>query len=503
MKANSQRQHLFLIIFTLLLLLFQQSIGAEEVNPRKTEMRGAWIATVAGIDWPSKRGLPEQQKKELIQILDSLKACNFNTVAFQVRPTADALYKSALEPWSAYLTGKQGQAQSPEYDPLDFVIDEAHKRCMDVHVWMNPYRVINSGDSTQLVKNHLYYERPELFAWYGGKLYFNPAYQDVRDYLTMIVMDIVLRYDLDAIHFDDYFYPYAIKGEEFPDDKDYKTLGKGFKSKAEWRRNNVDQVIDQIQHTIKNAHPWVQFGIAPFGNNTTNVNELYADVTKWINNGWIDYVAPQLYWNIGHKTSDYAKFYDWWTKECLNQKNGTACPLYIGQYASGLEIYDQTAWKTPNELVRQLHQNYKKNGDQGSFFYSNKYIMRNPQGLLDSLRTNFYRYPALQPAGASWKSWPASASAAPSNLRIENNYLKWDAVTGKDGLQVRYYIVYALPEGENQLKPEYIVTMTTNKNGNLYLLDYKTNLPAGSRIVVTSFNRYHKESEPSNSIEKH
>ncbi|MBR6043299.1 MAG: family 10 glycosylhydrolase [Paludibacteraceae bacterium] len=488
-----------LLVALLTLSFFIGTTVRAEIQPRKTEMRGVWIATVANIDWPDKRALAEQQKQELCAILDSLHACNFNTVAFQVRPTADAFYKSALEPWSAYLTGTQGKAPSPEYDPLAFMIEEAHKRCMEVHVWMNPYRVINGGDTTQLISNHLYFERPELFAWYGGKLYFNPAFQDVRDYLTMIVMDIVLRYDLDAIHFDDYFYPYKEKGQEFPDDDAFQKLGGDFKKKEDWRRNNVDLVIEQLQQTIKAARPWIQFGIAPFGNNSTNVNELYADVTKWIRNGWIDYVAPQLYWNIGHRISDYSRLYDWWSKECQSLEKGNTCNLYIGQYASGLEIYDQTAWKTPNELIRQTRQNYEKNTDLGSFFYSNKYVIRNPQGLLDSLRASYYQYPALQPAAGNYTG---TASAPPANLRIESNFLQWDPVTGKDGNAVRYYVVYALPEDstDNQLLPERILTTTPNSTGGIYLPNYCELLPAGSRIVVTSFNRFRKESKASNCV---
>lgn len=484
---------LFCSIFFPLLLL-ANLVHAEEIPARKTEIRGVWIATVANIDWPSKKNDTEYQKKELLTILDTLKACNINTVAFQVRPTADAFYKSDLEPWSNYLTGKQGQAPTGNFDPLEFILAEAHKRCMEVHVWMNPYRVINGNDTTILVKNHLYYERPELFAWYGGKLYFNPAYQDVRDYLTMIVMDIVLRYDIDAIHFDDYFYPYKVAGEEFPDDSEFLQLGRGFADKANWRRHNVDLVIEQLQNTIKAARPWVQFGISPFGNNNTNVNELYADLTKWIQNGWIDYVLPQLYWNIGHKTADYARLYDWWNTECNKTKNGTPCNFYVGQYASGLEIYDQSAWKTPNELTRQLNQNYKKGNDLGSFFYSNRYFTHNPQGLLDSLRNIYYRYPALPPTCASMKD--AEASEPPTNVRIENDYLMWDPVEDDGGKKIRYYIVYAIPSysKDNKLLPNRIVTMTTNPIGDIYLPNFCNEVPAGSRIVVTSFNRFRKES---------
>lgn len=482
--------------FTLFLLLLSSIVSARaEFKVRKTEMRGVWIATVANIDWPSRKNDVPYQKQELLSILDSLKASHFNTVAFQVRPTADAFYRSDLEPWSVYLTGKQGMAPNPAFDPLAFVLEEAHKRCMEVHVWMNPYRVINGNDTTLLTPDHLYFQRRELFAWYGGKLYFNPAYQDVRDYLTMIVMDIVLRYDVDAIHFDDYFYPYRVAGEDFPDEAAYRELGKGFKSKAEWRRNNVDLVIEQLQHTIKAARPWVQFGIAPFGNNPTNVNDLYADITKWVKNGWIDYVLPQLYWNIGHKTGDFVKLYDWWANECKQTQSKLPCNFYVGQYASGLELYEQAVWRKPNELIRQLRNDYAKNADQGSFFYSNRYVLRNPQGLLDSLRTKFYRYPALQP---SCPNMGGEASEAPFNVRIENDYLLWDDMPEEDGRQVRYYIVYAIPaEGDNALQANNIVTTVPNGTKRIYLPDYCNSIPPNSRLVVTSFNRYRKESSAS------
>lgn len=471
-----------------------------EAPARKTEMRGVWIATVAGIDWPSQKNDTEAQKKEMLAILDSLKACNINTIAFQVRPTADAFYQSDLEPWSQYLTGRQGLAPAGGFDPLAFVLAEAHARCMEAHVWMNPYRVINGGDTTLLVKDHLYFQRPELFAWYGGKLYFNPAYQDVRDYLTMIVMDIVLRYDLDAIHFDDYFYPYKVAGEEFPDDEAYLQLKGSYTNKADWRRNNVNLVIEQLQHTIKAAKPWVQFGISPFGNNNTNFNELFADLTLWMQNGWIDYALPQLYWNIGHKTVDYARLYDWWQAECRKTKSGNPCNFYVGQYASGLEIYDQEVWKRPNEVVRQLDLNYARGNDQGTFFYSNRYFMRNAQGLLDSLRLNFYRYPALQPSAPN--SPGAKASSAPANARIELNRLRWEPVEEAEGLAARYYVVYALPAGstDSELLPSRIVALTPNPIGDLFLPDYCEQVTPGTRLVVTSFNRYRMESEPSQEV---
>ncbi|MCQ2233731.1 MAG: family 10 glycosylhydrolase [Paludibacteraceae bacterium] len=476
-------------LFTLFLLF--ANVSAFALSPaRKTEMRGVWIATVANIDWPERGKSSESQKQSMIQILDALKKSNINTVAFQVRPTADAFYKSDLEPWSAYLTGRQGQAPDGDFDPLQFVIEEAHKRCMEVHVWMNPYRVINSGTTEQLDPRHLYFERPELFVSYGGKLYFNPAYQDVRDYLTMIVMDIVLRYDLDAVHFDDYFYPYKEKGQEFDDERAFMDANDGFSSKDNWRRNNVNMIIEQLQHTIKAAKPWVQFGVSPFGSNGTNYNELYADVTLWMRKGWVDYVAPQIYWSIGHKTSDFSMLYDWWAEEAKKSETERPCTFYTGLYASALDLYaqQQKAWSTPNELARQLNLGRKREKDKGAFFYSSRYFLRNLQGLQDSLQRNYYRYPALPPACAG-----GDASEAPANVRYDGDVLSWSPVAvGEDTSKaVRYYVVYELPLGntDNELSADRIVTTTVDTQ-------FRHRFKENCRIAVTSFNLFRRESEP-------
>ncbi|MBQ0007298.1 MAG: family 10 glycosylhydrolase, partial [bacterium] len=313
---------------------------------KKFEFRGAWIATVANIDWPTQYGLtPDIQRKEMIWLLDSLASLHFNAIIFQVRPTSDAFYKSGIEPWSYYLTGKQDKEPEPFYDPLAFVIYEAHKRNIDVHIWINPYRVLNGGDVGMLSSNHLFFKKPHLFVKYGGKYYFNPGFDETRQYLISVVEDIVRRYDIDAVHFDDYFYPYRVAGEEFPDQATFKNYPRGFKNKDDWRRNNVNMAILEIGQAIKRIKPWVEFGISPFGvwrnsnrdacgskttAGTTNYDDLYADVRLWLKKGWIDYVAPQLYWEIGKKAADYKILIEWWNENSFGKN------LYIGLYASGL-----------------------------------------------------------------------------------------------------------------------------------------------------------------------
>lgn len=482
------------ISFIFCLLLFPFSSFAY----RNVEMRAVWIATVANIDWPSDKTSSEAQRKQLITILDSLQSCNINTVVFQVRPTSDTFYSSELEPWSQYLTGHQGSAPSPYYDPLQFLIDEAHKRCMEVHIWMNPYRVLNGDNTGLLVSNHLYYQRPELFKHYGGKIYFNPALQDVRDYLTMIVMDIVLRYDVDAVHFDDYFYPYKVEGKEFPDDDSFAADPRGFSSKADWRRDNVNQIISQLQHTIKAAKPWVQFGVSPFGRFEDDYNELYADVRTWMLNGWIDYVVPQLYWAIGHKTSDFGKLYDWWAdvSESGDNRKTFNCNFYSGLYVAGTDIYAYSPWQTPNEVVRQVRLSQKKNRDKGSFFYSCHYFLSNKQGLLDSLRSVYYRYPALTPAVSTYGGL---ASDAPTGLQISDNKLSWNPVFCEGGNEISYYVVYAVPSNKS-FNHDAAYILAKSQKSELNLSKYKKKLKPGTQLMVTSFNRFREESDPSVSI---
>ena len=476
-------------------LLFVTGMNAQP----KREMRASWIATVANIDWPSKAAQTDArlQQEEMTSILDSLQALRINTVIFQVRPTADALYPSALEPWSNWLTGKQGVAPEPLYDPLDFVVREAHRRCIDVHVWLNPYRVTNGFDLNSLADSHIYKQHPELFVKYGKQWYFDPGLDGTREWLNRVVADIVERYDIDAIHFDDYFYPYKIKGEDFPDDASFVAHPRGFTDKEDWRRNNVNMVIEELQRTIKSRKPWVEFGISPFGvwrneaddlrgsktqAGCRNYDDLYADILLWLEKGWIDYVTPQLYWEIGKKVADYEVLAHWWAENSYGKN------LYIGQYVSALgNQKGAEAWRIPNELCRQIALNRTIPEIDGSIYFSNKGLLANKQGFCDSIRTCYYRYPALQPVNRNIVSEPA---LQPQNLRLEGNLLQWDDAGGKAGQQTAYYVVYAFPAGVEPSfdNPAYILARTQENSVEL-TTEY-------ALVCVTGVNRYKQESMP-------
>ncbi len=489
-------------------ILFSALLHAQ---PKKREMRAVWIATVANIDWPTlaAQTQPALQRQEMRNMLDTFAKNNINAIVFQIRPTADTFYPSTLEPWSQWLTGEQGQAPQPYYDPLQFVIEEAHARCIDVHVWLNPYRVTNSADIAQLSDSHIYHQHPEWFVEYGGKWYFDPGLDETRMFLNKVVRDIVERYNVDAIHFDDYFYPYRVKGKEFPDDKTFAANPRGFlpDQKDDWRRNNVNMIISELQQTIKSTKPWVEFGISPFGvwrnksndpngsdtqAGVQNYDDLYADILKWLREGSIDYVVPQLYWEIGKKVADYEILADWWSKNSYGKN------LYIGLYASQLgNKKAAAAWRKPNELVRQLELNKRHPEIDGAVYFSAQGFMRNPQGLCDSLQTNFYKYPALCPIN---RNIEGDTPAHPQNLRIikdgHNAYLWWDTVHEDGGCATAYYVVYAFKGKKtgNMDNPANILCRTTDNCIDLNELGKR--FKGTYTFVVTTVNKYKHESTP-------
>lgn len=476
-------------------------------QPAKREMRAVWIATVANIDWPSSQHLsPAQQREEMRAMLDQLALNNINTIVFQARPTSDAFFLSTLEPWSHYLTGKQGLRPDPFYDPLQFIIEEAHRRCMEVHIWLNPYRVLNGESPGILSKDHIYHRKPHMFIQYGGKYFFDPGLDETREYLNKVVKDIVERYNMDAIHFDDYFYPYPVNGVAFPDNDSFRNFPRGFTNKADWRRNNVNLIIAELQQTIKSTKPWVEFGISPFGvwrNNNVdprgsatragvqNYDDLYADILKWLREGTIDYVVPQLYWEIGKKVADYEILIDWWSRNSYNKN------LYIGLYASALGFKTEPEWKQPNELARQLRMNKSYPEVSGAMFFSARPFLRNLQGLNDSLQTNFYRYKALPPINSNIQGVPAKQ---PTNVRLirddRDAVLMWDEVKEEDGNAISYYVVYAFKGRKvgDMNHPENILTLTTENY--LSLKNYAPQLRGNYTFVVTAVNRYKHESTP-------
>jgi uncharacterized lipoprotein YddW (UPF0748 family) len=392
-----------LSIWTLFVIL---SIKAISQKSPQYEFRAVWIATVENIDWPSKRNLSaDQQKAEFLKILDMHQRNGMNAIIMQIRPVSDAFYPSQYEPWSEYLNGKQGLPPTPYYDPLQFMIEETHKRGMEFHAWINPYRAVFNVTRSSVSPSHVTRLFPQWFLTYGSTKYFDPGLPQARVHVNRVIRDLVERYDLDAIHFDDYFYPYKIPGKEFPDGNSYAKYGNGM-SLEDWRRSNVDTIIKMLGQTIKSVNPRVKFGISPFGvwrnqdkdprgsatkAGVTNYDGLYADILLWLEKGWIDYVAPQLYWEIGFKVAEFNVLVNWWANNSFGKQ------LYIGQgiYRSGEP--KSPAWKNPKELPNQIKILRATANVSGSIYFSSNTFSHNPNGWNDSLRNNYYKYPALIP----------------------------------------------------------------------------------------------------------
>lgn len=443
----------YLYILLISIFLFSTSKGQSP----KYEFRAVWVATVANIDWPSKAGLSvKEQKSEVISILDRQKRLGMNAIILQVRPAADAFYPSELEPWSKYLTGTPGRPPHPFYDPLAFWITEAHQRGMELHAWLNPYRVANRS-SEPLAANHIAFKHPEWILKYGDKLYFDPGLPETRSFVIEVVKDIVTRYDIDAIHFDDYFYPYPLK-ENFPDTVSFAKYNRGFsvENKADWRRENVDILIEALSKTIKTAKPWVKFGISPFGvwrnssddprgsdskAGTTNYDQLFANVIKWQEKGWIDYLLPQLYWQIGHPAVDFKMLANWWAKHSYGRA------LYIGQAAYKISSSSKTeAWTNPGEVPSEIRLLRKIPKIDGSAFFSSKHFNRNLMGFQDSLMLDLYKNPAIVPP----MSWIDNTPPQPVlKLKKRGKRVRWKVV--KDAGEMNRpvsFVIYLNAEGE-------------------------------------------------------
>jgi uncharacterized lipoprotein YddW (UPF0748 family) len=413
-------------------------------NPPKREFRGAWIATVINLDWPSSPGLsPQTQRQELIRLLDELKAAGINAVIFQVRSECDAMYASPLEPWSYWLTGNQGAPPSPFYDPLEFAVAEAHQRGMELHAWFNPYRSVREIGSYTNAPNHVSVQHPDWLFRAGNTRVLDPGLPMARAFITNVVMDVVTRYDVDGIHFDDYFYPYPPNQITTQDDATFANYSRGFTNRGDWRRDNVNLLIKMIHDSIQVVKPYVKFGISPFGIWRNGVptgitgldayNTIYCDALAWLNQKTIDYLTPQLYWPFGGG-QDYGKLMPWWA----SQMNGRH--LYVGQAA-----YRIASWPA-GEMPRQIRLNRSNPNAQGSIFFRALFFRENPRGFTDSLKTDLYRHLALSPA-MNWKDLvPPNPPQNLSFKRIAGTGtagLRWDApYFASDGDTASRYVVY-------------------------------------------------------------
>jgi len=476
-----------------------------EVVP-KYEFRGVWIHTVG--NWKYRTMKAEAIQKEWINMLDSFQKAGMNAVIFQVRPQADAFYESKLEPWSRYLTGEQGKAPNPMWDPLAFMIEECHKRGMQLHAWLNPYRVTSSESEvlSKMNKKH-----SKLFIHYGKQLYFDPGQPESRKIVNKVVQDIVERYDVDGIHFDDYFYPYPEKGEEFNDTKSFKKYAKkqgfGKEDRAAWRRNNVDQLIKEVYETVHHEKPWVAFGVSPFGiwrnvgstpdgsgsktNGLANYDDLYADVLLWQKNRWVDYVAPQLYWKIGHKAADYATLVDWWSK------NSYGTNVYVGQ---SITTFNEKDLKDPSktQFAEKMRLIRETPNIQGNIWWSGYQMRENPFGSLDTLAQHYQRIPSLIPG---YSTMEKAAPAPISGLRftIDNCKLKviWQSSPAKKELeQSAYYCIYRFGLNENIDLTNGARIVKIARDPYYIVPDPKEK----AKYVITSLNRLHQESVASEPV---
>ncbi|SCY65891.1 Uncharacterized lipoprotein YddW, UPF0748 family [Flavobacterium anhuiense] len=450
----------------ILILLIHSQIFSQQ-SPKR-EMRAAWISTVENIDWPSKPGLSDKEmKNEMIAILDNLRSYNLNTVIFQIRPTADAYYKSTKEPASHWITGTQGVA--PGFDPLQMMIDEAGKRGMNVHVWLNPYRVQKDTVRDVLAKNHLYFKRPDLFLTYGKTRYFNPGLQETRNFVASVVGEIVRKYDIQAVHMDDYFYPYKIEGQEFPDEKAFAKEPRQFKDKEDWRRDNVDLIIKQIRDTIIANKPEVEFGISPFGvwrniakdsqgSNTragaTNYDDLYANILKWQKENWIDYVTPQIYWHIGFDRANFEVLAKWWAEH----KYGANVYVGHGDYKIS-NTAKEPEWRSSDQIVKQIEMIRKMPLIDGSMHFTASTFLKKGDTLRKPLVEKEYKYIALTPeANRITRLKPEPPTNAVIAKKGNNAILTWKAAFND-----KKYVIYRFPKGKitDFSNPENIYYVTT------------------------------------------
>ncbi|MDR0962524.1 MAG: family 10 glycosylhydrolase [Mediterranea sp.] len=488
------------LLLTFYALLLSLTLSAQYQADRypKREFRAAWIQAVNG----QFKGVPtEQVQQSLISQLNALQQAGINAIIFQVRPEADALYASTLEPWSRLLTGTQGNMPQPYWDPMAFMVEECHRRCMEFHAWINPYRVKTSLKN-QLAPTHIYFQHPDWFVTYGDQLFFNPALPESREWICRVVSDIVSRYDVDAIHMDDYFYPYPIAGVEYPDDEAFARYGGGFTDRGDWRRDNVSLLIRKVHETVRELKPWVKFGISPFGvyrNESSdplgsrtqalqNYDDLYADVLFWARKGWIDYNIPQIYWQIGHPRADYAVLVEWWARHSENR------PLFIGQSVINTVQNADPEQPEANQLTAKMRLQRMYQSIEGSSQWPASAVVENIGGYRDSLMNEYHRYPALPPV------FDFIDDVAPDKVRklkpvwtADGYILFWTEPKYKEEMQrAVQYVVYRFDNKEkvDLNDPSHIVTVTRNP---FYKLPYD-NGKTKYRYVVTALDRLHNES---------
>ncbi len=490
-------------LFLTLIVLLSATVSVFAQYSNKRDFRGAWIQCVNG----QFMGMSTKQMQDtLTSQLDRLKECGVNAIIFQVRPECDALYVSKYEPWSRFLTGVQGKAPYPFWDPLNWMIDQCHKRGMELHAWINPFRA-KTKTTNQLASTHIAIKHPELAFAYDGQMILNPGIPEARDYIVDVVKDIVSRYDVDGLHIDDYFYPYPAPGQTIRDDAEFAKYNNGIKNKNDWRRDNVNVFIKQLYEAIHETKPWVKFGISPFGiyrnkksdpligsktSGLQNYDDLYADILMWVNNGWVDYCVPQLYWEIGHKAADYETLIKWWNKYAGKRH------LYIGEDVIRTVKSPDLVNRSINQMPAKQKLHREMNNVQGMVLWYAKAVTDNVGNYGSMLKNVYWKYPALVPQMKYIDGKAPKKVRKMKFLAFEDGIvLFWKAPKGKDwSNKAVKYVVYKFVKGEkiNIDDPSKIVAITSDE---FYKIPASAIKPGEKHYyVVTALDRLSNESKP-------
>lgn len=473
------------------------------------ELRGAWMSTVLNIDYPQRPTIDAATlQADFRSQLTRLHNIGINAVFVQVRPAADAIYPSKLAPWSQWLTGRQGIAPASDFDPLAFMIDEAHAKGMELHAWVNPYRVTMSLDTFSLAPSNVFHQHRDWVRQYGNRLYLDPGLPQVQNHLLTAIDELLENYALNGIHFDDYFYPYPQTGEFFPDRKTFDLYGTRFETVEDWRRDNVNTLVQKVSNLIADKKPWVKFGISPFGvwrnrsrdpqgSDTrafaTSYDDLYGDALAWAQDGTVDYLVPQLYWNIGFPAADYEHLLNWWT---ANTDHRTK--LYIGHAAYKVGNNSEAAWHDLEEIPRQLNLNRQNPRISGSLFFNTSSLLNSPVGLNDRLK-DYYAGLSLVPQHPNAPGPPPSAprlekvKATPDGLRVV-----WEVDKSVSDTELPYYYAIYRSDYSRARKPQLIHVTPFNQGCRRYHYYDKsaTSTDTNQYIYeVRAVDRYHRESQ--------
>ena len=487
----------------MLFLLCGSLLKGQEAPPKR-ELRAVWVTTLANLDWPSSARLsPRSQQLEFIRLLEEMQGLGMNAIMVQVRPAGDAFYPSKLAPWSQYLTGKQGQAPEPFYDPLDFMIRECHARNIEFHAWFNPFRALSHKKFSSVAASNPLNFHSDWFFEYGDSKYFDPGHPKAREHIIKVIMEVVENYDIDGVHLDDYFYPYPRAGEPLPDGKNWKTYGSGYRDKASWRRHNVDDFIATLSDSIFLEKQWVKFGVSPFGvwrnqeqdpkgsptvRALSGYDELFADARKWLELGWVDYLAPQLYWSIGSRRASFSKLLNWWGEVAPHRH------LYIGHAVYLMQQNPAPSWASASEFMKQVDLCRSTENASGNIWFRASTLMSNTNNLRKKLCDSYYNYHALPPTMPWLDSIPPNRPRSFWAQATEDGvFMEWRQPTPASDLDVaRYYLIYRFMSAENPDFEDPRNIVGVSQETKFTDLDVE----AGKRYfyAVTAVDRMHNES---------